>query len=320
MATVGQQLTTPEAGWKRYDDSDSNIYYSDSPGWIKVTNSIDYGGSCHQANGLGTGSYAQFNFLGTKFRLISVIHFLYSKDTTITIDGKTYPFNIYGDTLAQALVFEIIGLSEGEHSVFIKQNTPAVQTGVGLVIDAIDIDENGGLKPYSPISIVNNPTNLTATPGDAQVTLNWAAVTGATGYNLKRSLTVGGPYETIATTVAGTSYVDTNVVNGTTYYYVVTTVDPDGESANSNEASATPQAAPVEEGNVLLRITMNDSSEREYPLTAAELDSFINWFNKHTSTDDTSFMFNKTVGTQASKEYLAFNKIISFEVIPLPAE
>ncbi|SHI66061.1 Fibronectin type III domain-containing protein [Propionispora hippei DSM 15287] len=154
----------------------------------------------------------------------------------------------------QALVFEIMGLSEREHSVFIKQNAPAVQTGVGLVIDAIDIDETGELKPYNPI-LISAPINLTAIHGDSQVTLNWDAVTDATGYNVKRSFTAGGQYETIAN-ASGTSYVDTNVVNGTTYYYVVTAVNADGESANSNEASATPQAASVEEGQGLLRVTM----------------------------------------------------------------
>lgn len=33
MATVGEQLTAPESGWKRYDDKDSNISYVRS-GWF----------------------------------------------------------------------------------------------------------------------------------------------------------------------------------------------------------------------------------------------------------------------------------------------
>jgi hypothetical protein len=58
---------------------------------------------------------------------------------------------------------------------------------------------------------------------------------------------------------------------------------------------------------------MNDSSEREYKLSTAEINGFVNWFNHYTSTDSKSYMLNKTAG----KEYLAFEKIISFEVIPL---
>ena len=87
------------------------------------------------------------------------------------------------------------------------------------------------------------PPNLTATGGNQQVSLAWTASTGATSYNVKRAATNGGPYTTVASPV-GTSYTDTTVTNGTTYYYVVTAVSASGESANSNQASATPGATP----------------------------------------------------------------------------
>src|SRR5262245_35202179 len=48
------------------------------------------------------------------------------------------------------------------------------------------------------------PTNLVATPGNAQVSLSWNASSGATSYNVKRSTTSGGPYTTIATGVTAT--------------------------------------------------------------------------------------------------------------------
>ena len=87
------------------------------------------------------------------------------------------------------------------------------------------------------------PLNLTATGGNQQVSLAWTASTGATSYNVKRAATNGGPYTTVASP-ASTSYTDTTVTNGTTYYYVVTAVSASGESANSNQASATPSATP----------------------------------------------------------------------------
>jgi hypothetical protein len=87
------------------------------------------------------------------------------------------------------------------------------------------------------------PLNLTATGGSQQVSLAWTASTGATSYNVKRAATNGGPYTTVASP-AGTSYTDTTVTDGTTYYYVVTAVSASGESANSNQASATPSATP----------------------------------------------------------------------------
>ncbi len=86
------------------------------------------------------------------------------------------------------------------------------------------------------------PTGLAAVVGNAQVSLTWAAATGATGYNVKRATVSGGPYSLVATGVASTSYANTGLANGTTYYYVVSAVNGSGESANSGQASATPQA------------------------------------------------------------------------------
>ena len=93
------------------------------------------------------------------------------------------------------------------------------------------------------------PTNVTATAGNGQVGLSWSASSGATSYNVKRSTTNGGPYTTIASPTT-TSYTDTGLTNGTTYYYVVSAVNTAGESANSSQVSATPQAVPPPPTNV----------------------------------------------------------------------
>ena len=91
------------------------------------------------------------------------------------------------------------------------------------------------------------PADLTATPGNAVVTLTWTASTGATGYNVKRATTNGGPYTQLAQLAAPTSngYTDSSVTNGTAYYYVVSSLNAAGESANSAQASATPNAPSV---------------------------------------------------------------------------
>lgn len=85
------------------------------------------------------------------------------------------------------------------------------------------------------------PTQLAAAPGDAQVTLTWNASPGALGYNVYRGLTSGGESSTpIISGWKATTYIDSTVSNGVTYFYVVTAVDGGQESADSNEASATP--------------------------------------------------------------------------------
>lgn len=89
-------------------------------------------------------------------------------------------------------------------------------------------------------AVPSPPSGLSAGAGDAVVSLNWNASASATSYKVKRSLTSGGPYETVAT-VTGTSFSDTAVTNDTTYFYVVSAVNSSGESANSVQASATPK-------------------------------------------------------------------------------
>lgn len=71
-----------------------------------------------------------------------------------------------------------------------------------------------------------------------QANLNWNPVTGAVNYNVYRGTQTGGPYSKVASGVIPTSYSDTTVQPGTTYFYVVTAVNQQGdESAFSNQAS-----------------------------------------------------------------------------------
>ena len=70
--------------------------------------------------------------------------------------------------------------------------------------------------------------------------LSWETAVGAASYIVKRSTTSGSGYTNIATGVTATSYLDSGVVSGTTYYYVVAATNNFGVSPDSAEASATP--------------------------------------------------------------------------------
>ncbi len=96
------------------------------------------------------------------------------------------------------------------------------------------------------------PAGLSATAGEAQVALSWSAVSGATSYSVKRASVSGGPYATVATGLTATAHTDTGLVNGTTYYYIVTAHQGVAESARSAQVSATPVAllSPIESWRV----------------------------------------------------------------------
>ncbi len=97
------------------------------------------------------------------------------------------------------------------------------------------------LTPTQPPAV---PTGVSATASNAAVILSWMASTGATSYNVKRSVTHGSGYATV-TNVAATRVVDAGLLNGTTYYYVVSATNFLGESTNSSEVSATPLPPPA---------------------------------------------------------------------------
>jgi hypothetical protein len=87
------------------------------------------------------------------------------------------------------------------------------------------------------------PPNLSAASDNAQATLTWQPVYGAVSYNVKRS-TVSG-METTIVNVSGTSYTNTGLANGMTYYYKVSALDNgNNESGDSSEVSTTPNQSP----------------------------------------------------------------------------
>jgi len=103
---------------------------------------------------------------------------------------------------------------------------------------------NGGGVSANATDLVNSqqvaPTNLFAMGTNTQIILNWPATTGATSYTLKRGTSSGNETTTVIAGYAGTSYTNVSLINGMTYYYVITATGPGGTSGNSHEASATP--------------------------------------------------------------------------------
>lgn len=120
------------------------------------------------------------------------------------------------------------------------------------------------------------PTNVVASAASSsQINLNWNVVPSATGYNIKRSPTTGGPYAIISSGVAATNYSDTGLPCTNTFYYVVSALNQSGESSDSSEVNATtfapntpPTLTPISDQNigvgVMLSVT-NTATDTDVP-------------------------------------------------------
>ena len=153
-------------------------------------------------------------------------------------------YNIYWSTTT--------GVTTANGTEITGATNPYIQTGLTnevtyyyLVTAVNSVGESAASAQVSAIPAVNPapaaPTDVTATPGNGEVTIAWTAVAGAISYNIYWSTTTG------VTTADGTEitgatnpYIQTGLTNGTTYYYVVTAVNDNGESTASPQVTAAP--------------------------------------------------------------------------------
>lgn len=152
------------------------------------------------------------------------------------------------------------------------------------------------------------PTGLTATSGNAKVSLSWSASAGASTYNVKRAATSGGPYTTVGAGVNGTSYTDQGLTNGTVYYYAVSAANSAGESANSAAVSATPSGGSTPTGNLVVEYRAGDINA-----TDNQIKPFFNIKNNGTTAVNLSdlklrYYFSKD-GSQSMESWIDWASI-----------
>jgi hypothetical protein len=104
-------------------------------------------------------------------------------------------------------------------------------------VDQLTVTPAGASAPAGP-------TNLTVTPGNTSATLAWTASSSGnpTTYTVYRGTKSDGEANTPIATVTGgtTTFTDTGLTNGTTYYYNVAANNAVGVSPDSNEVSTSP--------------------------------------------------------------------------------
>ena len=173
-----------------------------------------------------TPSNALSFVLGTNAATIAVIGNLAFGGTNNIVAGDgftngTYTLMTYTGTLSGNS--PTLGATPPGYNYAIDTTTPGQ---VNLLV-----------SPLTPAT----PLGLTATPSNLVINLNWSASANASGYNLKRSLTNGGPYS-ILTTLPATNFSDIAVSPEFTYYYVVSATNSAGESARFPSGQRRPVA------------------------------------------------------------------------------
>ncbi len=150
---------------------------------------------------------------------------------------------------------QVVGIGGTTGCLFIGNNRNANRSFAGFVDDFRFYTGAGGSNFVENIRLAaSGPAGLAAVPNDGQVALTWNPENIATNYNVKRATVSGGPYSPISTpgAVPNAAYTDNTAVDGTTYYYVVSAMTTNGESANSpSEVSATPSVPPPTPTNVV---------------------------------------------------------------------
>jgi hypothetical protein len=174
MATIGQALTAPESGWRRYDDTDSRILYTGTLS-KSINYSGDYNSSYTQSN--TNGSTIFFKFYGSNFRILSNYYSDKSNSIDVYVDGiKINNFSEYynGAAILQCLVYQKTGLNLGVHTVKLINNTSNY-----MMLDSIDIDSTGYLV-HPILNQVSSLENMQV--GDCIPCRYTASTSGSTGY------------------------------------------------------------------------------------------------------------------------------------------
>ena len=137
--------------------------------------------------------------------------------------------------------------------------------------DAVIARQSGGRRMYAAFDPPPAaPTLAAAVAGDGQVTLDWNDVAGATGYKVFQSNVSGGQGSVPVVSPTASMTTLTGLLNGTTYFFTVKAVSAAGDSATSNEVSATPSAGPVELTATLAATSYSKTADAQgrYPVSA----------------------------------------------------
>jgi hypothetical protein len=159
-------------------------------------------------------------------------------DVEDSTDGTT--FTQVGTASAGATSFAVTGLQASATYTFrVRAFTGIGNSAYSNTASATTLANTGGLAA---------PSNLTATAATGtQINLSWTNnATTQTGFHIDRATSSDFTQNLVTQTAAGaTTFSDSGLTPGTTYFYRVRAFNSSGDSANSNTASATTLTLPA---------------------------------------------------------------------------
>lgn len=144
------------------------------------------------------------------------------------------------------------------------------------------------------------PTGVTTVTGDGWVEILWYPVRedDVVGYGVYRSRTLTGAYDRIATVhgVENTSYVDSDVTNGSTYYYAVDAFDRRGHESELSYEDAFDTPRPAGAG-ITLWAYQEDPARSGLDWSDWNRPQFVGWW----SAADTDLFIQRLDGVLYAK-------------------
>jgi len=161
-----------------------------------------------------------------------------SSTAETTLIDKAYTYSI--TAIKSPNSFTASGLPNG---LGVNQNTGVIsgtpiESGVFNVVLTASNGTTTGTSTLVLTVLSTTVNGVIVASGDAKNIVEWSAIQDF-GYRVKRATSLGGPYTTIGTTTT-TKFIDSNIVNGSIYYYVISAFNNTTEYANSTEVVATP--------------------------------------------------------------------------------